>query len=724
MRKISDKIRKVSVLQHDASDCGAACLVSVIRYFGGHSSIENIRKLSGTSRSGTTMLGLYQAAQRCGMDATGYDASVKDIIDHKGILILHVRLDSGAEHYVVYFGYLSGVIIIWDPSRGLVHLSEDDLNKIWESKKCLGIVPNGSFVYELQHKIRGRIWLKEIIRPDASLLITSIVLGIVISVLGLVMAVFSQKLLDRILPSKDLNLLLISVFLVFVLLIARILIGAVRQQILLYQGKSFNIRVIDNFFGSLMFLPRSFFDTRKTGDFVGRLNDTIRIQRVITEFVSIYIIDILVMLISITALFVYSAESAFITLLAIPVLFLVVYRWNKKVISGQHDVMSGYARSESNYIDSIQGISVIKSLGWQSSFKTRNKNIYSDFQEKVFSLGTIRIKLGLLTGIIATFYLIAVLLFISIQVINSRMSEGELLAVLSISSTLVPSILNLALIALPVSEASVAIERMFEFSQMEPETYDRADNNAPELQADKIRLEGISFRFPGRQLLLNNIGLTVEKGKIISLVGESGCGKSTLANIILRFYQPETGKIVLNGSTVSDEVALKRWRSVIGIVPQEIHIFNGTILQNLVTDLNEENLKEMIPVISGYGLDKFIDGFPSGIMTVIGEEGINLSGGQRQLIAFLRALIQRPQILIIDEGTSNMDRGTEGLIMDLVRKLKNEMGILMISHRINMIKQLSDMIYVMEGSRITAYGTHDELTMTDNLYKRFWDDYF
>jgi ATP-binding cassette subfamily B protein len=723
MRMITDKIRKVSVLQHDASDCGAACLVSVIRYFGGHSSIENIRKLSGTSRSGTTMLGLCQAAQQCGMDATGYESSVRDLIDYKGVLILHVRLDSGAEHYVVCFGYLSGVIIIWDPARGLVHLSEEGLNKMWESKKCLGIVPNGSFVYEQQYKIRGRIWLKEIIRPDASLLITSIVLGIVVSALGLVMAVFSQKLLDRILPSKDLNLLLISIFLVFVLLIARILNGAVRQQILLYQGKSFNIRVIDNFFGSLMFLPRSFFDTRKTGDFVGRLNDTIRIQRVITEFVSVYIIDLLVLFISIGALFVYSAESGLITLLAIPVLFLVVYRWNKKVISGQHEVMSGYARSESNYIDSIQGISVIKSLGWQSSYKTRNKEIYMDFQEKVFSLGTIRIKLGLLTGIVGTFYLIIVLLFISVQVINDRMSEGELLAVLSICSTLVPSILNLALIALPVSEAGVAIERMFEFSRMEPEAYDQTDNDAPELHADRLGLEGISFRFPGRRLLLNDIGLTIEKGKIISLVGESGCGKSTLANIILRFYQPEAGRIVMNGGTLTEEVSLKKWRSLVGIVPQEIHIFNGTILQNLITDLTEDKLKEIIPIISGYGLDKFIEGFPSGIMTVIGEEGINLSGGQRQLIAFLRVLIRRPQILIIDEGTSNMDRGTERMIMDLMRKLKNEMGILMISHRINMIKQLSDMICVMEGGRMSAQGTHNELMKTDNLYKRFWDDY-
>jgi ATP-binding cassette subfamily B protein len=224
--------------------------------------------------------------------------------------------------------------------------------------------------------------------------------------------------------------------------------------------------------------------------------------------------------------------------------------------------------------------------------------------------------------------------------------------------------------------------------------------------------------------LLDNICLTVEKGKLVSLVGESGCGKSTLANIILRFYPPEAGKIILNNNIDPDEVDLNNWRTKIGIIPQEIHIFNGTILQNLLTELAESKIKEMISTISGFGLGSFIDSFPSGLMTLVGEEGINLSGGQKQLLAFIRVLINKPDILVIDEGTSNMDRGTEGTIMNLITRLKSEMGILLISHRINMIKNLSDYIYVIEGRGITNEGTHDDLIKTDNLYKRFWDDFY
>jgi ATP-binding cassette subfamily B protein len=385
-------------------------------------------------------------------------------------------------------------------------------------------------------------------------------------------------------------------------------------------------------------------------------------------------------------------------------------------------MMAGYARSESNYIDSIQGISAIKSLGWHESIIGRNKSIYANFQEKVFSLGKIKISLGILTGIIGTLYLVMVLIYISVQVFRSMMSEGELLAVLSISSSLVPSILNLALVAIPVSEARVAVERMFEFSRIEPEESEVPDEMSVSTTGE-IRLENISFRYPGRPLLLRNIGLTIEKGKVVSLVGESGCGKSTLANILLRFYDAESGRIMVNGHTDSGSISLRQWRALTGIVPQEIHIFNGTILQNLIAGYGEEEIRCLAGMITALGLDKFIDSFPSGIMTLIGEEGINLSGGQRQLIAFIRALIKKPEILVIDEGTSGMDRGTESIITDLLRRLKKETGILLISHRINTIRDISDRIYVMEDKSIVAEGSHDELMQFDNLYKRFWDDF-
>ena len=718
-----NKIRKNSIFQHDSTDCGAACLVSVIKYFGGSSTIEKIRKLSGTTQSGTSMLGLYQAANQCGMDATGYEASIKDIADFKDILILHVTNEDGFEHFIVDFGYEKGNFLIWDPAKGFEIMSGDELGKIWPGKKCLGLVINNSFKFEKENRKAKQEWILKTIKPEKDILLISVIVGILISVLGLVMAVFTQKLIDKILPSGKMEILIMASLLVLVLLSSRIVLSAIRQMFLLTQGKSFNIRIVDDFFISLLFLPKSFFDTRKTGDFVARLNDTIRIQKVIAEIIGIYIIDILILCITIIMLFYYSDVSALMSLICLPILYLIVNRWNKKIISAQHSLMAGYALSESNFIDSLGGITEIKSMNWQTDFSRKNNKIYSEFQERTFSLGKIKVKLNLLIGLAGTTFLIIILIYSSSQVMQSQMTQGELMAILSLSSTLLPSILNLALIGIPLSEAKVALNRMFEFTQIESEDSENDDIN-DSLNITQIKLDNVSFRFPGQRLLLDKISMTIEKGKIVSLVGECGCGKSTLGNIILRFYTPETGRIIVNYGIDSGDVSLKKWRSKIGVIPQEIHIFNGTILQNLLTELTESKINEMISIISDFGLNGFINSFPSGLMTLVGEEGINLSGGQKQLLAFIRVLLKKPDILIIDEGTSNMDRGTEGLIMNLISRLKSEMGILLISHRMNLIKKLSDSIYVIDGRVITNTGTHNELIRTENLYKKFWDDFY
>src|SRR4030043_224987 len=169
-----NKIKKYSVLQHDSTDCGSACLVSVIRYFGGNSAIEEIRKLSGTSQSGTSLLGLYHAAQKCGMDATGYEASIRDIIDYNNVLILHVSNENGYDHFIINFGLDEDKFIIWDPASGLKYMSEEELDRIWKSKKCLGVNPSSDFKPSKQNRKEKWEWIVRNIRPEKDLLLVSV----------------------------------------------------------------------------------------------------------------------------------------------------------------------------------------------------------------------------------------------------------------------------------------------------------------------------------------------------------------------------------------------------------------------------------------------------------------------------------------------------------------------------------------------------------------------
>lgn len=329
------KIKSCSVLQHDSTDCGVACLLSAIRYYGGDSSLEKLRGLSGTGKSGTSMLGLFQAAGKTGLIAEGYEASVNDIKDHPHILILHVLIEDKLEHFILCYGYEQEKFVIWDPAKGLTLIEESELNKIWKSGKCLSLMLGEGFQNVKDQKMSKWRWLISMLKPDKDILFISGVLGLIISALGVVMALYTQKLIDKILPSGEMRFLYCSSALVMFLLLTRIIITSIRQTFLLLQGKIFNTRVVDDFFSSIMHLEKSFFDTRKTGDFVARLNDTMRIQRVISEIVSTYIIDVLVLIITITILFYYSGVAGIISIICLPVFYLMVQRWNKKIIASQ-----------------------------------------------------------------------------------------------------------------------------------------------------------------------------------------------------------------------------------------------------------------------------------------------------------------------------------------------------------------------------------------------------
>ncbi|MBR1705276.1 MAG: hypothetical protein IJ721_00610 [Bacteroidales bacterium] len=340
------RIEKSFVHQHDMTDCGAACLLSLIRYYGGESSILHLREISGTSNTGTTLLGLYQAAGAMGFEAQGAEANgIPDLIEHGKPCILAVVIDRVLSHFVVCFGYENGRFVISDPGKGVREMTEDELSDIW-TRKCLLLEPNSHFIKKETVTGKKKSWLQDLLKEDYGLLGASVAIGLVIAVLGMVMAVFSQRLVDDVLPSHNTTKLVAGIVLVLVLLLAKVVITALRSKLLITQSRNFNNRIIRFFFGKLLRLPKAFFDTRKTGDMVARLNDTRRIQSVIGTIVGDTIINVLVLIVSLAFLFIYSWQVALISLLCMPVFYWIVSRSNRKVISRQREVTLGLSDGE------------------------------------------------------------------------------------------------------------------------------------------------------------------------------------------------------------------------------------------------------------------------------------------------------------------------------------------------------------------------------------------
>ncbi len=710
-------LEKTHVLQHDQSDCGVACLLSLINYYEGHSSLEKLRELSGTTKQGTTLLGLYQTANKIGFTAQGNEADIQAVIDHKEPLILHILIENKLQHYVICYGFKNNKFIIGDPGKGILEYTKEELEAIWVSKSCLTLKPNSNFVKATATKKSKKEWFLKLIKEDKQLLIISIVLGVGIALLGMAMSVFSQKLIDDILPSQNTKKLIFGIGLLTFLLLIRVGFTALRETLLIRQSKDFNNRIIDSFYTSLLHLPKPFFDTRKIGELVARLNDTNRVQKVIKFIASNFMIDALVVLVSFGFLFSYSWQVGIIALISLPIYFFIIFKFNKVIIKSQKEVMQSYALNESNYISSMQGIATIKNFNRQPFFQKINQLVFGNLQNKIFDLGKINVRLALFSGIAGVLFLMAILAYTSYMVYQKQMLLGELMAVLGIAGSLLPSITNLALIAIPINEAKIAFNRMFEFTSIEKEE----EGNIEIKNFESLDIQDVSFRFAGRSQLLKEINISINKGEVTAIVGESGSGKSTLGQVFQKFYDFENGSIRINTTTDLRKVKLKDWRDIVGVVPQEITIFNGSVLDNILLG-KEDSPENIIKFCQEYGFQEFIKDFPQGYATILGEEGVNLSGGQKQIIALARVLYKKPQLLILDEATSAMDRKTEKFSIELVSKLKKEMAVLFISHRLETLKKYADIIYVLEDGRIAIKGNHQELLETTNFYSDYWKE--
>ena len=654
------KYKSGFILQKDQSDCGVACLLSIINYHGGTSRLEYLREISGTTKHGTTMLGLYQGAQKIGFDIEGLETNMEYLKKMQEPCILHTIKNNTLQHFVIVYDFDGRDFIIGDPGEGVRKMTEEELNGIWKSKALLKLTPNNSFEKKETTKSQKKHWL-----------------------IGFI-------------------------------LMSRNVLSYLMSRFVISQGRDFNNRLINFFFNSLLFLPKSFFDNRKTGELVARMNDTRRIQETIIQIVGDILRNALLAIISCIIIFLYSSTLGLVLLAAFPLYFLAAYLYHNSIVSKQREVMAANAQKTGNYVNSLEGIDTIKVANKESQYAQLNKRIYGTFQQKIYILGKLGINVQLLSDIIEVSIILTILVLSAFMVFSDQLMIGEVMAVLFITRNALPAIGNLAFANVKLQGARIAFDRMYEFTALQPE-FQHSVRPLKLQNVNTVAAQNLAFRFPGRKKLLNDISLTLQKGKIVTLLGESGGGKSTFCNILQKFYKYETGNIYVDRQELSN-VDTPSWRSLLSTVPQDVQLFNGNLIDNISLNYSDqETTKKVLQFCNKYGFENYFMQFPQNYGTILGEEGVNISGGQKQLVALARALYHSPQILILDEPTSAMDRNTENFVLNLLQNLKSDMIIFIVSHRIK-IAHYSDYIYILENGNISAQGTQHELLNYDNLY--------
>ena len=728
--------------QLDAMDCGPTCLRMIAKHYGRNYSLQSLREKCFITREGVSMLGISDAAESIGMHTQGVRITLEQLTEDVPLpCILHWNQN----HFVVLYrctvhgsrftkslhtpftGSREPKFYIADPAGQKYVMNREEFCRCWYSSKSDGkdtgtvliLQPSPDFYNYEDDKEKQERNLGHFFRylfPYKSQ-IFQLVIGMLIgSLLALILPFLTQAVVDQGIGNSNLNFITLILIAQLVLSITQMAISFIQNWITLHTNTRISIALISDFLTKLMKLPIRFFDAKNIGDIMQRIGDHSRIQGFMTG-------TTLTTLFSFFNFFIFAGILAYYNL-NILIVFLIgnglymawiifFMRYRRKL---DYKRFTQASANQSNLVQLVTGMQEIKLNNCEKQQRWKWERI----QVKLFKISVQGMALGQYQQVGSIFFNQITGLLISYlsakAVVEGNITLGMMMSISYIIGQLSGPIGQVIGFAQSLQDAKISLERLNEVHNREDEEQS-IENKINQLPENKtIRVEDVCFSYDGaeRDYVLENLNLEIPQNKVTAIVGASGSGKTTIIKLLLEFYTPVKGKIIID-NTPLDEINPHLWRQKTGAVMQDGFIFSDTISANIAVGEEEIDKKRLLHAVETANIREFIESLPLKYNTKIGMEGKGVSQGQRQRLLIARAVYKNPEFLFLDEATNALDANNEKQILDNLSEFYQGKTVVIVAHRLSTV-QKADNIIVLEKGKVVEEGTHYALTKKKGAY--------
>lgn len=707
----------IKIKQRDVTDCGAACLASVAAHYKLKLPVSKIRQWAGTDKKGTNAWGLIKAAEKMGMTAKGVKALPEALSEIPLPAIAHVIIKEKLQHYVVIYKVTPGFVEIMDPGSGTLRKQDiESFLKEWTGVLIL-LSPSGEFVAR-NERISNFKRFRFLLYPHRQILTQALFGAVIFTILGLSTSIYIQKITDHVLINGNRNLLNLLSITMIVILLFQVFIGIMQTLLVLKTGQLIDARLILGYYKHLFKLPQRFFDTMRTGEIVSRINDAIKIRAFINDTMIGFIVNVFIVVFAFVLMFIYSWKLALVILLVIPFYTIIYFITNSLNKIRERKIMEQAAELEAQLVESLSSAKTIKQLSIEEYANIKTETRFINLLNSTWKSGTNAVFSANSSMFVSRIFTIVLLWTGSIFVLKQEITPGELMSFYALIGYFTGPVSSLIGMNKTYQNAIIAADRLFEIMDLEREDEDNL-TDAQITSPGDIRFENVSFSYGTRTDVFDGFNLTIKNGEITAIIGESGSGKTTIAALLQKLYPANGGAIFIGDANIK-YFSNESLRQRVGIVPQNLDLFAGSVIENIAVGEFSPDLPRVLEICRQLGMIDFIEKLPNGFNTYVGEHGATLSGGQRQRLAIARALYRNPEILVMDEATSSLDPIAEQHVQQTIKQLKSEgKTIIIIAHRLGTVL-LADNIVVLENGKLVEQGPHATLYASRGKYYEMW----